>query len=141
MNPAIRRVLHLVILLVAGLVATVLLEIGVVAVLTFAPPTIDLSAGFFRAVALVLALLLVLFSLAFRRLWRRGPRWYPALFAASFFVSHHFLLYRLSNPGEDLLAYNLIIGGGCLVMLVWTCLLYTSPSPRDKRQSRMPSSA
>ena len=22
----------------------------------------------------------------------------------------------------------------------WTCLLYTSPSPRDKRQSRMPSS-
>ena len=24
---------------------------------------------------------------------------------------------------------------------IWTCLLYTSPSPRDKRQSRMPSSA
>ena len=23
----------------------------------------------------------------------------------------------------------------------WCCLLYTSPSPRDKRQSRMPSSA
>ena len=25
--------------------------------------------------------------------------------------------------------------------LLWICLLYTSPSPRDKRQSRMPSSA
>ena len=25
--------------------------------------------------------------------------------------------------------------------LVYGCLLYTSPSPRDKRQSRMPSSA
>ena len=24
---------------------------------------------------------------------------------------------------------------------IWDCLLYTSPSPRDKRQSRMPSSA
>ena len=24
---------------------------------------------------------------------------------------------------------------------LYTCLLYTSPSPRDKRQSRMPSSA
>ena len=24
---------------------------------------------------------------------------------------------------------------------VWSCLLYTSPSPRDKRQYRMPSSA
>ena len=27
------------------------------------------------------------------------------------------------------------------VLLVRPCLLYTSPSPRDKRQSRMPSSA
>ena len=26
-------------------------------------------------------------------------------------------------------------------LLTWYCLLYTSPSPRDKRQSRMPSSA
>ena len=25
--------------------------------------------------------------------------------------------------------------------ITFTCLLYTSPSPRDKRQSRMPSSA
>ena len=25
--------------------------------------------------------------------------------------------------------------------IIYTCLLYTSPSPRDKRQSRMPSSA
>ena len=25
--------------------------------------------------------------------------------------------------------------------IFWICLLYTSPSPRDKRQSRMPSSA
>ena len=28
-----------------------------------------------------------------------------------------------------------------MVDLFHTCLLYTSPSPRDKRQSRMPSSA
>ena len=25
--------------------------------------------------------------------------------------------------------------------LVWTCLLYTSPSPRDRQKTRMPSSA
>ena len=36
--------------------------------------------------------------------------------------------------------------GGCIrskkrSSLLYTCLLYTSPSPRDKRQSRMPSSA
>ena len=28
-----------------------------------------------------------------------------------------------------------------LVAILFICLLYTSPSPRDKRQSRMPSSA
>ena len=28
-----------------------------------------------------------------------------------------------------------------IVTLTYPCLLYTSPSPRDKRQSRMPSSA
>ena len=28
-----------------------------------------------------------------------------------------------------------------VIAIVYTCLLYTSPSPRDKRQSRMPSSA
>ena len=43
------------------------------------------------------------------------------------------------NDGERLLAEEVLEGdadeGGC------TCLLYTSPSPRDKRQSRMPSSA
>ena len=31
--------------------------------------------------------------------------------------------------------------GGQMVSILSSCLLYTSPSPRDKRQSRMPSSA
>ena len=30
---------------------------------------------------------------------------------------------------------------GLEINVFWFCLLYTSPSPRDKRQSRMPSSA
>ena len=36
-----------------------------------------------------------------------------------------------------------IVGGGGhgLATAYYFCLLYTSPSPRDKRQSRMPSSA
>ena len=37
----------------------------------------------------------------------------------------------------ELLKAELIAGSGKKC----TCLLYTSPSPRDKRQSRMPSSA
>ena len=31
--------------------------------------------------------------------------------------------------------------GFSLVNLHWACLLYTSPSPRDRQKSRMPSSA
>ena len=33
------------------------------------------------------------------------------------------------------------VGSAASHMYINTCLLYTSPSPRDKRQSRMPSSA
>ena len=43
-----------------------------------------------------------------------------------------------TNPGVRQLAQGL---AGALATLEQPCLLYTSPSPRDKRQSRMPSSA
>ena len=33
------------------------------------------------------------------------------------------------------------VGGVGIAMLFLVCLLYTSPSPRDMRRSRMPSSA
>ena len=38
----------------------------------------------------------------------------------------------INNPSLDC---------GDYVIVINSCLLYTSPSPRDKRQSRMPSSA
>ena len=43
---------------------------------------------------------------------------------------------NLDNPNEGHLYFD--PGDGRLITI---CLLYTSPSPRDKRQSRMPSSA
>ena len=46
------------------------------------------------------------------------------------------------RPGEPVLnteeTLSVALGPGLLTQI---CLLYTSPSPRDKRQSRMPSSA
>ena len=41
------------------------------------------------------------------------------------------------------LVYDQLIGTGCARRLTfsWGCLLYTSPSPRDRQKSRMPSSA
>ena len=50
------------------------------------------------------------------------------------------LTSTLSNRASGLTAdgkQKISLGRG----LVRSCLLYTSPSPRDKRQSRMPSSA
>ena len=51
----------------------------------------------------------------------------------SFAINYTFI-HRISHSSEWFQAPEYI----CLVV---TCLLYTSPSPRDKRQSRMPSSA
>ena len=41
----------------------------------------------------------------------------------------------------NLFPLPILDGGHLLLLLYENCLLYTSPSPRDKRQSRMPSSA
>ena len=43
---------------------------------------------------------------------------------------------NILNKNEELMAVAYCVG-----QLYYLCLLYTSPSPRDKRQSRMPSSA
>ena len=51
-----------------------------------------------------------------------------------------FLLVDLISPVMEIIGYFLII---LLILFGWleACLLYTSPSPRDQRGSRMPSSA
>ena len=49
---------------------------------------------------------------------------------------------RLQNPTNDCVAAKIAdLEGGVGAMLTSSCLLYTSPSPRDRTRSRMPSSA
>ena len=48
------------------------------------------------------------------------------------------LAVESANTMRDRIQHALV---GCVSHWAMTCLLYTSPSPRDKRQSRMPSSA
>ena len=48
------------------------------------------------------------------------------------------LVLLVINSGPSLPTYNISLFP---MLLLGVCLLYTSPSPRDKRQSRMPSSA
>ena len=50
-------------------------------------------------------------------------------------------LSLLSTEGKEERNSLSQIGKSSLTLPMGTCLLYTSPSPRDKRQSRMPSSA
>ena len=48
------------------------------------------------------------------------------------------------NYQNGLTAENVVFAkaaGSILTNYAWTCLLYTSPSPRDRTRSRMPSSA
>ena len=68
-------------------------------------------------------------------------------FAASLGQTFYFALYAGSIRNELGLSHG---GYGGLytaatllsaLTMLYTCLLYTSPSPRDKRQARMPSSA
>ena len=43
--------------------------------------------------------------------------------------------------GEDNKLFILMRSEGAATIRIWSCLLYTSPSPRDGLLSRMPSSA
>ena len=52
-----------------------------------------------------------------------------------------FVVQSTSNPANDNLMELLLVIDALKRSSAKTCLLYTSPSPRDKRQSRMPSSA
>ena len=48
--------------------------------------------------------------------------------------------HTFTVPTDVTIISVLVIGGGGGGMY-WSCLLYTSPSPRDVEESRMPSSA
>jgi hypothetical protein len=63
--------------------------------------------------------------------------------AVSGWLAISFLLRYLQHHSTGIfIAYRLIAAAVFLVLLlVNACLLYTSPSPRDRQKSRMPSSA
>ena len=63
-------------------------------------------------------------------------------FAVSFSFNQPIEIYKFGATGwpRVILFLMALIALGNFYH-AYTCLLYTSPSPRDKRQSRMPSSA
>ena len=53
----------------------------------------------------------------------------------------HVVKNSLNDPSPDPEDWSFVLSDNFETALISHCLLYTSPSPRDKRQSRMPSSA
>jgi len=58
-----------------------------------------------------------------------------------FDLVYAFAVTQLSHYLLDHATVEGVIQAAVLFGMVWTCLLYTSPSPRDLSTSRMPSSA
>ena len=56
-------------------------------------------------------------------------------------VPESIIAFLDSKDYEDALRLCISLGGDADTMGAITCLLYTSPSPRDRQKSRMPSSA
>ena len=64
--------------------------------------------------------------------------------AAGTLILVYWLLALAAGPdayADASAVFGSVLGQIVLFGFSWACLLYTSPSPRDKRQSRMPSSA
>ena len=94
-------------------------------------------------------------------LMRVGPlqvHWYGVMYALSFVIGYYLLCYLAPKRGIPLdrdaiaqmvlyLAAGVLLGGRLGYVIFYnlpyyiSCLLYTSPSPRDPKTSRMPSSA
>ena len=68
--------------------------------------------------------------------WRE---WIESL--ASFYIVSNLKMFKTAFPPGWIGKYKNFSKGSKDQIWIETCLLYTSPSPRDKRQSRMPSSA
>ena len=96
-------------------------------------PTVEFLTHFINASLVPEALKEVyLFSAAaYQPVWSQS-----AHLAYARFLAANQILFKLLNSAEYQPAE-----ADCVLRQYYRCLLYTSPSPRDKRQSRMPSSA
>ena len=72
---------------------------------------------------------------------------FPLIFLLAFYVLYRYERVVLARHMGELLTVS-VLGGACFGLPTTMvserergCLLYTSPSPRDRQKSRMPSSA
>ena len=115
-------------------------------------PNISLSLGLYDGMSIVMLILSVIVTLAAiysgkcpegrEKLWFSSIMLISAGAIGAFISTDVFFFYAFHELAliPTFLMIG-ILGSGSRKAAAWNCLLYTSPSPRDKRQSRMPSSA
>ena len=109
---------------------------------TFSGQKISVGAPFFNLTATPLFTLLALFMPIGQFLtWKKADAMaifqrLRFVFLAAVFLS--VVIWLFTDPGASYVPLALIFG---IWLLFGACLLYTSPSPRDRQKSRMPSSA
>ena len=101
-------------------------------------PTNQGSIRLFRLAGIELYLHWSWFLVAYYGIQMRAGR-YPSIMwsALEYFALSGIVL--LHEFGHSLACRQ--VGGRADRIVLWPCLLYTSPSPRDRTRSRMPSSA
>ena len=149
-------------LAIAGLALSVFFVAEIITVFNFmANPSGNLEFGFeaapkiFQFISLSIAPAIILFSVSFVISKRYGSKINGALIISGGVIVLTGMIFsytmiddiqeKLIDSTVEITPLIFIVVSFPIIFigmrLLKTCLLYTSPSPRDKRQSRMPSSA
>ena len=109
------------VLVLAGLLSAVLMDLGSVAWMQILPPRFDLTANYFIMVVLPVALVLYfVVALVFWKAFEPSPGVSAVVYLGTHLVAQAALLNYFFNPLSDILFYLLILlGSGSLVLFVF----------------------
>ena len=112
-------------LIVAGLVGVAATEAGVVAWLTYAPASLDLTGNYFTLTILpVVMVVAILAALLLWKLLAANPLRNCLIFSAVWVAAEASMLIPLGNPSGVVATYGLIIAGSCAVVFIFFARMY-----------------
>jgi hypothetical protein len=109
----------------AGLVGVVATEAGVVAWLTYAPASLDLTGNYFTLTILPVAVVVaILAALLLWKLLAANPLRNCLIFSAVWVAAEASMLIPLGNPSGVVATYALIIAGSCAIVFVFFARMF-----------------
>ena len=118
-------VLKILLLILAGFLAMIATEAGVVAWLTYAPASLDLTGNYFTLT--ILPVVVVVAILAASLLWKllaAKPLRNCLIFSAVWVAAEASMLIPLGNPSGVVATYALIIAGSCAVVFAFFARMF-----------------